>query len=60
MFCNFGSWGPNHSKFYSNMKCDLPEAYKKFQLIFRFSFWVKTNSIKHVLEENLQVLTSVH
>ena len=28
---NFGSWWPNCSKFYTNMQCDLPEAYAKFK-----------------------------
>ena len=38
----------------------LPEAYEKFQWGFHYSFWLTTNWIKQVLEENLRVFTSAH
>ena len=48
MACNFDFWGRNHSKFYSNMQWDFPEAYEKFQLISHNSFWMMTNWINYM------------
>ena len=58
--CNFGFSGTDHSKFYSDMYCALPEGYEKFQLFFHYSFWLTTNWIKHVSDGILRVFTSAH
>ena len=58
--CNFCFSGTDHSKFYSDMLCALPETYEKFQWVFHHSFWITTNWIKHVLEGNLRAFTPAH